>query len=1493
MLKKIKILYLLILFSFASINAEDDFQLKKIKEQLPKLLGANNVGTEFIFGFHPCWEETGQNNAIRIYVSSPVETEVRITIPYFSDDPFEIKKTKPNDIIEFILAPSVAQPYSRGVGGLTSTLLPTQIFKGRGIILEADAPVVVYGVTRFQYTSDGFLALPTHALGKEYVISSYRETADFKNQSLTPYADIIGVYPRTKVSFYFGGNNNSRIRTLDDRIWKPFEVLRAELNRGDFWLIASEGASSDLGGSYVIASQPVSVLSGNHCAYVPSQLAACDFIIEQELPTNTWGTKYYVSPIVDRAKSSIIRVFAKEGPTTVLRDGVEQFTLFTNWGLQQEAWTELRANPDTNKGAVYHSDKQIYVVQYNTGQQDDNVQSDPFQLVITAQEQFQKDIIFNTPGIKDGFGFQRNYINLIYESDFNEQIPDDLELGEILITGGISWKKIKDISSAPGNPFDDPDLRGTSKKMFSKTIRLPYDAVYRIRSKYQNIAAYAYGFASYDSYGFPTSMAIIDLEKADSLTPVPYFELTCDGNTIDKKTYVIDMPENDTIRSNMSVVLFDKNNSFNYEFKCDKFIPGETRTLKWSLKVIDPSLDAKAIITFSDKKGNDTTLIVEYFAVKLSITPKNYYFGNVKIGEQKSQQFSIKNESETSSAYITELILKTLKEKLNSQGFELFYSFDINQPILPKDSRNFLITFQATTGGEFKDSIGVGDTCFFKYRTLIRANVGVPIINVSDIDFGKVTVGSSPPPRIATISNTGTTSITISSFKDMNLRNFSHNLPLVNDENPIIIEKGGQFQFEVLFKPDSVKDYNDSIVFLSDAGRDFDPVCFLSGIGVEPQLEATSDDWGRKRVHLSKYDSYPYFNFSPYPSPSGSLVLTNNGTKEVTLNNISIIESKNGEAFEIDVSGTLVPLLNFVNNLSFIKDEKGNSINVIDAGSSSHIPIYFHPKVEGEHVLKIEYISDSPKRASSTFSGIGIFPKLVTQNINFGSRIIGEPPTRKKLQIKNQNWDFQDSVTIQSLNEFPLLAINDTLGKPGKEGFSYDLANIRTTLTDSLRFPITLQPSEYIEFETEYEAQKVGNASAELITLSDAKDEAISQFAGFGILEKLILVAPTEEYYCFDPEKDLIAVIINNGTIDVTFPPNPFRLIGLNSSSFTLHRVLRKDNSMIDFTNSFKIFPNDTIRVVVRYTPSEKPQSNNEEYHECLLQVETNAVIEEGKLLYIPIKLRTISYSRKSETRINGELEVTIDPARDLKVDPIKYSVYILEGKDLEIAYPLEFKVTVEYEKSFLGINKFDNTHKIYPGKGLPNDWKIDSYTLNYEVGSNKEVLTVNLKGSTPFISSKKQEILQIEFLVFLPVNKEGENKDNSRNIRINHKIESELYCIDFIEPMHTEVHLKSFCVDDFRSITVKTHDYFLSNINPNPVKSSGTELIFSIPFTDFVEISLNNAAGMVVEKIISQKLKAGKYSVQIETKDLSNGIYFIEMKSGEYTEFKKFSLEK
>ena len=109
-----------------------------------------------------------------IYIfSSSVQTTVTLEIPgkgYFVEKP-----TIPNDIIAFELDPSIGQPYRKTDQQAPE---PEQVYNGAGFHVYADQPIIVYGVTRFSYTADSYLALPVSSLGTEYIVASWPDIAD-------------------------------------------------------------------------------------------------------------------------------------------------------------------------------------------------------------------------------------------------------------------------------------------------------------------------------------------------------------------------------------------------------------------------------------------------------------------------------------------------------------------------------------------------------------------------------------------------------------------------------------------------------------------------------------------------------------------------------------------------------------------------------------------------------------------------------------------------------------------------------------------------------------------------------------------------------------------------------------------------------------------------------------------------------------------------------------------------------------------------------------------------------------------------------------------------------------------------------------------------------------------------------------------------------------------------------------------------------------------
>ncbi len=657
-----------------------DFNLTEFKETIPELLGAGNAGQEFWLTFNPCWETENAGNALKLYVSSAIATMVIVEVP---GKDFRMEKmTVPNDIIEFTIPPIIGQCYRKTDREVP---LPDSVFRGYGIHVYADYPIICYGITRYKFTSDGYLGIPVSALGKEYTVASWADVSDYGMQYLPSYSGIVSAFDQTEVSFTLGGTNSTR--TSGGMI--PGETRTVILNKGDVYLVSSAGQRADLTGSTIIASKPVSVISSNYCAYVPENTPYCDFLTEMEIPSTAWGKEYHYTPIVNRTKNSIIKILAREPETTIYSDNIPIVKLKKSSGIETDGWLRMRADINAPRPIVFSGDKPIYIMQFNTGQIDDYVNSDPFQMALTPLEQYQKEIIFNTPGIKTGYRFLENYVNVVYQSP-SGNVPDDLLFAQVF-DGQFTWKKVYELNLMSTKRFSQP-VNGVYYNV--TTIKLPDDGVFKLKSN-EPIAAYAYGFSPFDSYGFPASASIGDLNKDDFTPPVPKFSVYGNG-TIEGGT-VEDMPQSDD-RSNLSMIVFHKDESENYSFGYNEFVPGNDSYTSWSARVIDSKKDARLVATFSDRRGNDTTIEVNYYSPKYTFS-SDIDFGTLKVGNEPTGEVTINNSSDNEEPFNDELTFKN-----GNMGFK--FSDSPNLVFVPGAETKVGINFKATKPGEFRDSLG-------------------------------------------------------------------------------------------------------------------------------------------------------------------------------------------------------------------------------------------------------------------------------------------------------------------------------------------------------------------------------------------------------------------------------------------------------------------------------------------------------------------------------------------------------------------------------------------------------------------------------------------------------------------------------------------------------------------------------------------------------------------------------------------------------------------
>jgi hypothetical protein len=470
------------------------------------------------------------------------------------------------------------------------------------------------------------------------------------------------------------------------------------------------------------------------------------------------------------------------------------------------------------------------------------------------------------------------------------------------------------------------------------------------------------------------------------------------------------------------------------------------------------------------------------------ISPEYFDFGRLHVGEAITMDFKLVNSSTTDTAMIN-----NIQFKKNNQYFEF-----LNLPIFPFKLRpsseyKFQVKIPGIKPGSFMDSIGLKDsTSGLRYLSFVEAQVGISIINVPDADFGDVTVGQSSVRELY-ISNTGNADLIVAGYSKPSDSCFVlSGLPAMTVANPLKISPNEMFRFKVTFTPNLEKLYKDMIVFYNNT-KTIDSIAYLLGRGVKASLEANGFDWERRRI-----DRPGICDISPYlydgPIEQTPIHLINRGSKEVIIFKINIETNINGEAFEFS---------------------RQHLINLtIPSRGDILIPVSFHPTKVGIHELTFSYDNSAGSTTKTTLKGIGVFPKLETNDIDFDSTIIKDytnpSSAKQKIFFNNLHWndadgtDVSDSTTI----DFKIGPKGDEISTDGitwgTEGFRFDKTKIRhSRLGDNLTFPVVVYPGDSLEIVgAQFVAQHAGSIhKASILTITDGCAEVgvLSNWTGRGI----------------------------------------------------------------------------------------------------------------------------------------------------------------------------------------------------------------------------------------------------------------------------------------------------------------------------------------------------------------------------------------------------------
>jgi alpha-tubulin suppressor-like RCC1 family protein len=249
------------------------------------------------------------------------------------------------------------------------------------------------------------------------------------------------------------------------------------LDRGQVFL----RTAPDVTGTVVTSTKPVAVFGSNQCTNVPPGASFCDHLVEQMPPTSTWGQNFVTMPLATRLNGDTFRILAAENGTAVSLNGVVVANL--NRGQFHE---RIIAGP-----AQITASKPVLVAQYSNGTGFDNVTSDPFMMLVPPFEQFLTGYTITTPAT--GFG---NHLNLVVDTS---------GVGSILLDGVA-------VPAGSYVPIGTSGFSGAQVAITqgSHTLSSPFP-----------FGVSVYGFASFDSYGYPGGMSLSPVATVASITLTP------------------------------------------------------------------------------------------------------------------------------------------------------------------------------------------------------------------------------------------------------------------------------------------------------------------------------------------------------------------------------------------------------------------------------------------------------------------------------------------------------------------------------------------------------------------------------------------------------------------------------------------------------------------------------------------------------------------------------------------------------------------------------------------------------------------------------------------------------------------------------------------------------------------------------------------------------------------------------------------------------------
>ncbi|HET6400177.1 MAG TPA: IgGFc-binding protein [Candidatus Kapabacteria bacterium] len=413
--------------------------------------------------------EDNHTLTLKLFITSDQDTHGTVSIPGLAEQiPFFLRASD----IDTIDIDTVVE------------LRTSELVQQLGVHVVADHDCAIFGLSHRPASTDSYLAYPVKVLGTTYRAVGYYPLQNGPESFTSEFA-IVGTEDHTTVTISLTADTRGGHRAG--------ETFSVSLNRGDTYLVQGSplpGHTSDLTGTLVTATAPISFFIGHTCAQVPPDVSFCDQLLEMEPPIPSWGRQFYVGRFEDKTQY-VIRVIASEDKTDVF---------VNNQLVAKLSAGQFYENNHMVDNSFITASAPVLVAEYAQSSNADSIKvGDPFMLLITPTEQFVNYYRFATPISGEWF----HYINLV--------VPLDAE-GSLRVDG----------RSVPVRYFHKIGISRYGIAQYE--IEFGAHAV----SCDQPFGLYSYGFgihgSNYDSYGNDGGQLVKTVPLVKDTTP-PGLEL--------------------------------------------------------------------------------------------------------------------------------------------------------------------------------------------------------------------------------------------------------------------------------------------------------------------------------------------------------------------------------------------------------------------------------------------------------------------------------------------------------------------------------------------------------------------------------------------------------------------------------------------------------------------------------------------------------------------------------------------------------------------------------------------------------------------------------------------------------------------------------------------------------------------------------------------------------------------------------------------------------